>query len=106
MRFPPGFVFGLATSAYQIEGATGEDDRAPSIWDTFCEVPGAVFHGDDGMIACDHYHRAESDLDLLAELRVPAYRFSISWPRVLPDGSRTVSQKGLDFYRRLLDGLA
>ena len=104
-RFPPGFLFGAATSAYQIEGAVDEDGRGPSIWDTFCQVPGAVTHGDSGAIACDHYHRLDSDLDLLAELGLTAYRFSIAWPRIVPDGTGTVNQKGLDFYRRLVDGL-
>ena len=104
-RFPPGFLFGAATSAYQIEGAADEDGRGPSIWDTFCQVPGAVTHADSGAIACDHYHRLDSDLDLLAELGLTAYRFSIAWPRIVPDGTGTVNQKGLDFYRRLVDGL-
>lgn len=105
MRFPPGFLFGAATSAYQIEGAADEDGRGPSMWDTFCRVPAAVTHGDTGAIACDHYHRAETDLDLLADLGLTAYRFSIAWPRIIPDGTGTVNQKGLDFYRRLVDGL-
>ncbi len=105
MRFPPGFQFGAATAAYQIEGAVDEDGRGPSIWDTFAMVPGAVTHGDTGAIACDHYHRADADLDLLAEIGLTAYRFSISWPRVVPDGTGSVNQKGLDFYRRLVDGL-
>jgi beta-glucosidase len=105
MKLPDGFLLGVATAAYQIEGAAGEDGRAPSIWDTFCRTPGKVHHGDTGDIACDHYHRMESDLDLLSELGVGAYRFSIAWPRVLPDGSGRANQKGIDFYRRLLDGL-
>jgi beta-glucosidase len=105
MRFPPGFLFGAATSAYQIEGATDEDGRGPSIWDTFCAVPGAVTHGDTGAIACDHYHRVNADLDLMSALGLTAYRFSIAWPRIIPDGAGSVNQKGLDFYRRLLDGL-
>jgi beta-glucosidase len=105
MRFPPGFVFGAATSAYQIEGAADEDGRGPSIWDTFSAVPGAVHSGDTGAIACDHYHRFETDLDLAAGLGLTAYRFSIAWPRIIPDGTGAVNQKGLDFYRRLLDGL-
>ena len=104
-RFPPGFLFGAATSAYQIEGAVDEDGRGPSIWDTFCQVPGAVTHADSGAIACDHYHRLDSDLDLIAGMGLTAYRFSIAWPRIVPDGTGTVSQKGLDFYRRLVDGL-
>jgi beta-glucosidase len=105
MRFPPGFLFGVATSAYQIEGAADEDGRGPSMWDTFCQIPGAVTHGDTGAIACDHYHRVDADLDLLASLGLTAYRFSIAWPRIVPDGTGTVNQKGLDFYRRLVDGL-
>ena len=104
-RFPPGFAFGAATAAYQIEGAADEDGRGPSMWDTFCQVPGAVTHGDTGAIACDHYHRAGADLDLMAEIGLTAYRFSIAWPRIIPDGTGTVNQKGLDFYRRLVDGL-
>ncbi|HEY7143374.1 MAG TPA: GH1 family beta-glucosidase [Streptosporangiaceae bacterium] len=105
MRFPSGFLFGAATAAYQIEGAVDEDGRRPSIWDTFATVPGAVTHGDTGAIACDHYHRLDTDLDLAAELGLSAYRFSVAWPRVIPDGYGTVNQKGLDFYRRLIDGL-
>ena len=103
--FPPGFHFGAATAAYQIEGAVDEDGRGPSIWDTFARVPGAVTHGDTGAIACDHYHRVDADLDLLAEIGLTAYRFSIAWPRIVPDGTGSVNQKGLDFYRRLVDGL-
>jgi beta-glucosidase len=105
VRFPPGFHFGAATAAYQIEGAVDEDGRGPSIWDTFALVPGAVTHGDTGAIACDHYHRADTDLDLLAEIGLTAYRFSIAWPRIVPDGTGSVNQKGLDFYRRLVEGL-
>ena len=105
MRFPPGFLFGAATSAYQIEGAVDEDDRGPSIWDTFCTVPGAVIHGDTGAVACDHYHRVDADLDLMSAMGLTAYRFSLAWPRIIPDGTGPVNQKGLDFYRRLLDGL-
>ena len=103
--FPPDFVWGTATAAYQIEGAALEDGRRPSIWDTFCRVPGAVSNGDTGDIACDHYHRLEDDLDLMAGLRLPAYRFSVSWPRVLPDPVGKVNEVGLDFYQRLVDGL-
>jgi beta-glucosidase len=105
MRFPAGFAFGAATSAYQIEGAADEDGRLPSIWDTFAHQPGAVTHGDTGAVACDHYHRSEADLDLAAGLGLAGYRFSIAWPRVIPDGTGLVNQKGLDFYRRLADGL-
>lgn len=103
--FPDSFIFGVATAAYQIEGAADEDGRGRSIWDTFCRVPDKVHHGDTGDRACDHYHRVETDLDLLVELGVNAYRFSIAWPRVLPDGSGTVNRKGIDFYKRVVDGL-
>ncbi|MGC1239374.1 MAG: GH1 family beta-glucosidase [Acidimicrobiales bacterium] len=103
--FPPGFLWGTATASYQIEGAAKADGRGPSIWDTFSHTPGAVWNGDNGDVACDHYHRMDEDLDLLAELDVAAYRFSIAWPRVQPTGSGPANQKGLDFYRRLVDGL-
>jgi beta-glucosidase len=103
-RFPDGFAWGVATSSYQIEGAVEADGRGPSIWDTFATVPGAVAGGETGAVACDHYHRFEEDLDLLAWLGVDAYRFSIAWPRVLPDGRR-VEPRGLAFYDRLVDGL-
>jgi beta-glucosidase len=105
LDFPPGFLFGVATSAYQIEGAVAEDGRAPSIWDTFCRLPGRVHRGDTGEIACDHYHRVDADLDLLAALGVGAYRFSIAWPRVMPDGVGPLNPKGIAFYRRVLEGL-
>ncbi len=104
-EFPAGFVWGTATAAYQIEGAVDEDGRAPSIWDTFCSVPGNIRNGDTGQVACDHYHRMGEDLDLMAALGLPAYRFSVAWPRVLPDGPGKVNQVGLDFYQRLVDGL-
>jgi beta-glucosidase len=103
--FPPGFVWGTATASYQIEGAVHEDDRGPSIWDTFSHTPGTIWNGDTGDIACDHYHHVDEDLDLLADLGVSAYRFSVAWPRVQPLGSGSVNHKGLDFYRRILDGL-
>src|SRR5579863_2171053 len=104
-RFPPDFVLGVATSAYQIEGAVAADGRGPSIWDDFCRVPGAIADGSSGEIACDHYHRLESDLDLMQRLGIPAYRFSISWPRVRPDGGTANNERGLAFYDRLVDGL-
>ncbi|MFL6163078.1 MAG: glycoside hydrolase family 1 protein [Jatrophihabitantaceae bacterium] len=104
-QFPPGFVWGTATAAFQIEGAVRADGRLPSIWDLFCATPGKVADGDTGEIACDHYHRLTEDLDLMADLGLPAYRFSVSWPRVVPGGSGPVNQPGLDFYRRLVDGL-
>jgi beta-glucosidase len=104
-RFPPGFVLGVATSAYQIEGAVASDGRGPSIWDDFCRLPGAIADGSSGETACDHYHRLQSDLDLMQGLGIPAYRFSISWPRVRPDGGTAVNEPGLAFYDRLVDGL-
>ncbi|CAN5487607.1 GH1 family beta-glucosidase [soil metagenome] len=105
IRFPEGFLWGAATAAYQIEGAVAEDGRGPSIWDTFSHQPGAVLRGDTGDIACDHYHRWESDLDLLVDLGVGSYRFSISWSRIFPTGSGEINEAGLDFYDRLVDGL-
>ncbi|MGN9809326.1 GH1 family beta-glucosidase [Micromonospora sp. BQ11] len=102
--FPQGFVWGTATAAYQIEGAVAEDGRTPSIWDVFSAKPGNVRNGDTGAIACDHYHRVDEDLDLLADLGVDAYRFSVAWPRVIDDAGQ-VNRRGLDFYRRLVDGL-
>ena len=99
----PPLGFGVATSSYQIEGAVDADGRGPSIWDTLCARPGAVKDGSDGSVACDHYHRLDADLDLVASLGVSAYRFSIAWPRVQPDGRR-VEPRGLDFYDRLVDG--
>ena len=105
LQFPPGFRWGVATSAYQIEGAAAEGGRAPSIWDTFSHTLGKVAHGDTGDIACDHYHRWESDLNLIQGLGVDSYRFSVSWSRVQPLGYGAWNQTGLDFYDRLVDGL-
>lgn len=104
-RFPADFVWGVATSAYQIEGASTADGKGPSIWDTFCRQPGAIADGSHGDVACDHYHRLDADLDLIASLGVDAYRFSVSWPRVQPSGFGAWNTKGLDFYERLVDGL-
>ena len=103
--FPDDFVWGVATSAFQIEGAAVEDGKGPSIWDEFCRRPGAIADASDGDIACDHYHRWESDLELIKGLGVDAYRFSVSWPRVRPGGAGAWNEKGLDFYERLVDGL-
>ncbi|MBT8249356.1 MAG: beta-glucosidase [Acidimicrobiia bacterium] len=104
--FPEGFLWGVATAAYQIEGATDEDGRGESIWDRFSHTPGRTAHGDTGDVACDHYHRWESDLDLLVELGVDAYRFSIAWPRILPTADiDQVNEAGLTFYEQLVDGL-
>lgn len=105
LRFPPGFLWGVATSAFQIEGGVQDDGRGPSIWDTFCARPGAIRDGTDARVAADHRHRMPEDVALLAALGVRAYRFSVSWPRVVPDGAGPVSQRGLDFYRALVDEL-
>ena len=102
---PPDFLWGVATSAYQIEGAVRADGRKPSIWDTFCTRPGAVDNGDTGEVACDHYHRWPEDVALLRDLGAEAYRFSVAWPRVRPDGVGPVNPAGLDFYDRLVDAL-
>jgi len=103
--FAAGFRFGASSAAYQIEGAVCEGGRGESIWDRFCRVPGAVADGATGDVACDHYHRWRGDLDLMASLGLEAYRFSIAWPRVQPDGRGSVNRKGIDFYRRLANGL-
>ncbi|MFI2369259.1 GH1 family beta-glucosidase [Streptomyces sp. NPDC018833] len=105
LRFPAGFRWGTATAAYQIEGAAAEDGRTPSIWDTFSRVPGKVRNGDTGEIAADHYHRMSEDIALMRRLGVTDYRFSVAWPRVQPTGRGPAVQKGLDFYRRLVDEL-
>jgi beta-glucosidase len=102
---PDDFVWGAATAAYQIEGAAAEDGRAPSIWDTFSHTPGMVDNGDTGDTACDHYHRWPEDLGLMRELGLDAYRFSIAWPRVMPEGGGPVNPAGLAFYDRLTDAL-
>ncbi|MEX0271920.1 GH1 family beta-glucosidase [Leptolyngbyaceae cyanobacterium UHCC 1019] len=104
-QFPPDFLWGTATSAYQIEGAAKEDGRKPSVWDVFSSKPGRTVNGDTGAIANDHYHRYESDVKWLAELGVKHYRFSISWSRVIPDGRGQVNETGMDFYRGLCDRL-
>ncbi len=105
LKFPPGFVWGVATSAYQIEGAANEDGRGKSIWDTFSHTPGTTFQGHTGDVACDHYHRYPQDIELIASLGVDAYRFSIAWPRVQPAGKGAWNEKGLAFYDKLVDGL-
>lgn len=102
--FPPDFLWGAATAAYQIEGAVAENGRTPSIWDTFARTPGAVLGGDTGDLACDHYHRVPEDVALMRSLNLNAYRFSTAWPRVRPDGGAP-NQAGIDFYARLVDEL-
>jgi beta-glucosidase len=103
--FPAGFHWGVATAAYQIEGAVAEDGRGESIWDTFCRRPGVIRGGQTGEVATDHYHRWAQDVELMADLGITAYRFSIAWPRVQPDGKGPANAAGLDFYDRLTDAL-
>lgn len=104
-KFPDNFTWGVATASYQIEGAYNEDGRGETIWDRFSSIPGNVLNGDDGKVACDHYHRYKEDVKLMKELGVKAYRFSIAWSRILPRGKGEVNQKGIDFYNRLIDEL-
>jgi beta-glucosidase len=104
-QFPSGFAWGVATAAYQIEGAVAEDGRGASIWDTFCRQPGAIRDGHTGDIADDHYHRWPEDVALMADLGIGAYRFSLAWPRIQPAGSGASNSAGLDFYDRLTDAL-
>ena len=103
--FPPGFVWGAATAAYQIEGAVHEDGRGESVWDRFCATPGKVRNGDSGAVACDFYHRYSDDIELMQKLGLDGFRFSVAWPRVLPKGRGKVNGAGLDFYDRLVDEL-
>jgi len=102
--FPKDFYFGTATASYQIEGAVDEDGKGPSIWDVFSHTPGKTFNGDTGDIACDHYHRYKEDVQIMKDIGLNAYRFSVSWPRIMPDG-KNINQKGIDFYNRLVDEL-
>ncbi|MCL6436669.1 MAG: beta-glucosidase [Leptolyngbyaceae cyanobacterium HOT.MB2.61] len=104
-QFPAGFMWGTATASYQIEGAAAEDGRKPSVWDTFSAIPGRTRDGKTGAIACDHYHLYETDVKWMAELGIKHYRFSIAWPRIIPDGRGTVNEAGVDFYKRLVDCL-
>src|SRR6266702_7015659 len=104
-QFPKNFRWGTATTSYQVEGAVNEDGRGESIWDRFCATPGKILNGDTGSIACDHYHRYREDIQLMQDLRVNAYRFSIAWTRILPNGKGSVNNPGLDFYDRLVDTL-
>jgi len=103
ISFPQGFTWGVATSSYQIEGAWNEDGRGLSIWDIFSRMPGKTYQGDTGEIAADHYHRWQEDVQIMAEIGCKAYRFSISWPRVLPQGSGQLNSRGIGFYDRLVD---
>lgn len=104
-QFPPGFYFGTATAAYQIEGGWNADGKGPSTWDTFVRKPGKILNGDTGDVACNTYHDFQTDVDLMVQLKLNAYRFSIAWGRVLPAGKGPTNQKGLDYYERLVDAL-
>src|SRR5262245_10364881 len=104
-QFPQGFYWGVGTSSYQIEGAWNEDGKGPSIWDTYCHAPGHIKNNDTGDVANDHYHRYKEDVALLKGIGVNAYRFSIAWPRVFPQGTGQPNSRGLDFYNRLVDQL-
>src|SRR5262245_52945256 len=103
--FPKGFYWGVATSSYQIEGAADEDGKGKSIWDTYAHTPGNIKDGDTGDVANDHYHRYKEDVKLMKDLGAKAYRFSIAWPRIFPNGTGEPNAKGLDFYSRLVDEL-
>jgi beta-glucosidase len=105
MEFPADFRWGAATASYQIEGAAAEDGRGPSIWDTFSKTPGKVINADNGDVACDHYHRFPEDIALMQEIGLDAYRFSIAWPRLFPNGDGVRNEPGFDFYNRLIDSL-
>ncbi len=105
LQFPKDFTWGTATAAYQIEGAANEDGRGASIWDTFAHTPGKTQNGDTGDVACDHYHRTRDDIQLMKALNINAYRFSIAWSRIFPQGRGRVNELGLDFYNRLVDDL-
>lgn len=105
MTFPKEFIWGAAAASYQIEGAWKEDGKGLSVWDTFCRKPDAIYNGHTGEVACDHYHRYREDVALMSEIGIRAYRFSISWPRILPTGVGAINLKGLDFYDRLVDTL-
>ena len=109
LTFPPGFGWGAATAAYQIEGAVTEGGRTPSIWDTFAHTPGRIAHGETGDVAVDHYHRFPGDVALMAELGITTYRFSVAWPRITPHVTAErlgpVNAEGLAFYGNLIDAL-
>ncbi|VGO19254.1 GH1 family beta-glucosidase [Pontiella sulfatireligans] len=104
-QFPENFVWGAATASYQVEGAVREGGRAPSIWDAMCQTPGKIMNGDTGDVACDHYHRIEEDVKLMKDIGLTAYRFSIAWPRIQPDGQGEANPAGIAFYNRLIDCL-
>ena len=105
IRLPADFTIGAATAAYQIEGAVAEEGRGESVWDRFTHTPGTIADGQTGDIACDHYHRWRDDIALMTQLNLNAYRFSIAWPRIVPEGRGKANEAGLAFYDRLVDGL-
>jgi beta-glucosidase len=104
-EFPQGFYWGVATSSYQVEGAWNEDGKGPSIWDTYAHTPGNIKNDENGDVANDHYHRYQEDVALTRDIGATAYRFSIAWPRIFPEGAGQPNANGLDFYRRLVDEL-
>lgn len=103
MKFPYDFLFGAASASYQVEGAWNEDGKGVSNWDVFSKIPGKTFEGTNGDVSVDHYHRYKEDIKLMAEIGLESYRFSVSWPRIIPDGDGEINQKGLDFYNNLID---
>ena len=105
MKFSNDFLFGAATAAYQIEGAWNQDGKGPSIWDLYSKIPGTTFEGTNGDIAADHYNRYKEDVKTMAEMGLKAYRFSIAWTRILPEGSGKINPKGVEFYSDLIDEL-
>src|SRR5690554_1846928 len=105
IQFPEGFQWGAATASYQIEGAYNEGGRGLSIWDTFCATPGKVKDGDNGNVACDSYHRYEEDIAIMKNLGITVYRFSVAWPRIVPNGDGEINQEGLAYYHRFVDKL-
>ena len=104
-KFPKDFVWGTATSSYQIEGASDLDGKGPSIWDAFCSIPGKINNNETGNVACDHYHKFKEDIRLMKDMGVKAYRFSIAWSRIMPTGKETVNEKGIQFYSEIIDEL-
>ena len=101
--FPKDFLWGSATASYQIEGAANEDGKGKSIWDTFTHTPGKIKNNENGDIAVDHYHRYKEDISLMNDVKFNSYRFSISWPRIIPEGTGSINQKGIDFYSKVID---
>lgn len=103
--FPKGFQWGVASASYQVEGAYDEDGRGETIWDRYCSIPGNIANGDDGKVACDHYHRYKEDVEIMKSMGIQVYRFSVAWSRIFPEGRGCVNQKGIDFYSNLIDAL-